>query len=300
MANVGFIGLGRMGAPMARNVIKAGHAVAVYDAVPEALDAFRDTNAKRAASPRDAADGATAVVTCLPTSSDVHNVVTGPDGAAEGMAPGAVVIDTTTANPLESTATAAALAEKGFGMVDAALARPYWDAEAGTMVFLVGGSEADIAAARPILETMGSELIVCGPQGSGTTVKVINNYMTVMGSVIAGEALALGRKQGIDRDLLVNVLQQTVAGKGALNVVYPVRVLAGDLSPLFAMRLAHKDLGLSLDLGRQLGVPLKSGEGGYEVMSEGETYGRMDQDFSAVLLVLEEMMGLEPSVKDEN
>jgi 4-hydroxybutyrate dehydrogenase/sulfolactaldehyde 3-reductase len=299
MANIGFIGLGRMGGPMARNIIKAGHTVAVYDASQDTLDTFRDTNAKRATSPRDAAEGTTAVVTCLPTSTDVHSAVLGTDGAAEGMAPGAVVIDTTTANPMESKATAAALAKKGLGMIDAALARPYWDAEAGTMVFLVGGSEADIAAARPILETMGSELIVCGPQGSGTTVKVINNYMTVMGSVIAGEALALGRKQGIDRDLLVNVLQQTVAGRGALNVVYPVRVLAGDLSPLFAYRLAHKDLGLSLELGRELGVPLKSGEGGYETMSEGEKFGRMDQDFSAVLLVLEEMMGLEPSVKED-
>ncbi|MBH62293.1 MAG: hypothetical protein CL569_07580 [Alphaproteobacteria bacterium] len=299
MTNVGFIGLGRMGGPMARNVIKAGHTVAVYDASPEALDAFRDTNAKRAASPRDAADGAGAVVTCLPTSADVHTAVMGPDGAAEGMTPGAVVIDTTTANPTESMKTAQALAERGFRMVDAALARPPWDAEAGTMVFLVGGSDEDVALAQPVLESMGTELIRCGPQGAGTTVKVINNYMTVMGSVIAGEALALGRKQGIDRNLLVNVLQQTVAGRGALNVVYPVWVLAGDLSPLFAYRLAHKDLGLSLELGRELGVPLKSGEGGYETMSEGEKYGRMDQDFSAVLLVLEEMMGLEPSVKED-
>jgi 4-hydroxybutyrate dehydrogenase/sulfolactaldehyde 3-reductase len=298
MATVGFIGLGRMGAPMARNVIKAGHAVAVYDAAPAALDAFRDTNAKRAASPRDAADGASAVVTCLPTSADVAAVLLGPDGAAEGMAPGAVVIDTTTADPVQSMATAKALAAKGFRMVDAALARPYWDAEAGTMVFLVGGAAADVEAARPVLETMGTELIRCGPQGAGTTVKVINNYMTVMGSVIAGEALALGRRQGIDRDLLVNVLRQTVAGKGALNVVYPVRVLAGDLSPLYAMRLAHKDLGLALELGAKLGVPLRSGEGGIATMAEAETYGRMDQDFSAVLLVLEQMMGLEPSVAD--
>jgi 3-hydroxyisobutyrate dehydrogenase-like beta-hydroxyacid dehydrogenase len=121
---------------------------------------------------------------------------------------------------------------------------------------------------------------------------VINNYMTVMGSVIAAEALALGRKTGVDRDLLMSVLQQTVAGRGALNVIYPVKVLAGDVTPLYAMRLAHKDLGLALGLGEHLGVPLKSGEGGYELMGEGETFGRMDQDFSAVLLVLEEMIGL--------
>ena len=171
MSNVGFIGLGQMGGPMARNVIKAGHTVAVYDASPEALDAFRDTNAKRAASPRDAADGAGAVVTCLPTSADVHTAVMGPDGAAEGMTPGAVVIDTTTANPTESMKTAQALAERGFRMVDAALARPPWDAEAGTMVFLVGGSDEDVALAQPVLESMGTELIRCGPQGAGTTVK---------------------------------------------------------------------------------------------------------------------------------
>ncbi len=292
MSTIAFIGLGTMGGPMARNVIKAGHTVAVYDAVPAALDAFRDTNAKRAASPRDAADGAGIVITCLPTSAHVREVVLGAEGAADGMAPGALVIDTTTADPTQSMETAQALAARGFRMIDAALARPPWDAEAGTMVFLVGGSDTDVEAARPALEAMGNEIIRCGPQGAGTTVKVINNYMTVMGSVIAAEALALGRKTGVDRDLLMSVLQQTVAGRGALNVIYPVKVLAGDVTPLYAMRLAHKDLGLALGLGEHLGVPLKSGEGGYELMGEGETFGRMDQDFSAVLLVLEEMIGL--------
>ncbi len=289
MAKVGFIGLGTMGAPMARNVLKGGHTLAVFDVHRPALDAFAGCAARLATTPADAADGAEIVVTVLPTSIDVEAAMFGPEGAAQQMAAGSLLIDCTTAAPHLSMALARRLAERGIRMVDAALGRPPWDAQAGTLLFLAGGEVDDIAAARPVLDCMGNEIIHCGPQGSGAKVKVINNYMSVSGMVLAAETLALGRKAGIDRDILMKVLQSTVAGRGAINVLYPKKVLAGDVTPLFAMRLAHKDLGLGLELGGRLGVPLGMGAAGREVLGLGNAWGRMEEDVTAILLVLEEI-----------
>ena len=289
MAKVAFIGLGTMGEPMARNILKGGHALAVFDVHRPAIEKFAGTSARRAATPADAAEGAEVVVTMLPTSADVDTAMLGPDGAAQRMPSGSLLIDCTTAAPHRSIALGKQLAERHIRMVDAPVGRPPWDAHAGTLMFMVGGSDDDIAAAVPVLHSMGNEIIRCGPQGSGATVKVINNYMSVCGMVLAAETLALGRKAGLDRDVLMKVLQSTVAGRGAINVLYPKKVLSGDISPLFAMRLAHKDLGLALELGGRLGVPLGMGAAGREELGLGQAWGRMEQDVTAILLVLEDV-----------
>lgn len=289
MATVAFIGLGTMGGPMAQNVLKGGHALAVFDVHRPSVDKFSATAARRAASPADAADGAEVVITMLPTSADVDAAILGPQGAAQSMAEGGLLIDCTTASPPQSVALAGQLAARGLRMIDAAVGRPPWDAQAGTLMFMVGGSDADVEAALPILHCMGTEIIRCGPQGSGATAKVVNNYMSVSGMVLAAETLAFGRKAGLDRDVLLKVLQSTVAGRGAINVLYPKKVLAGDLTPLFAMRLAHKDLGLALDLGSRLGVALGMGAAGREELGLGRAWGRMDEDVTAILLVLEDV-----------
>lgn len=289
MAKVAFIGLGTMGGPMARNILKGGHALAVFDFHQAALDKFSESPARRAMTPADAADGAEIVVTMLPTSADVEAVMFGSDGAAQRMAAGSLLIDCTTAAPHRSIALGKQLADKGIRMIDAPVGRPPWDAQAGTLMFMVGGEEDDIATARPVLDCMGNEIIRCGSQGSGATVKVINNYMSVSGMVLAAETLAFGRKAGLDRDILLKVLQSTVAGRGAINVLYPKKVLAGDLTPLFAMRLAHKDLGLALELGGRLGVPLGMGAAGREELGLGQAWGRMEEDVTAILLVLEDV-----------
>jgi len=286
---VAFIGLGTMGGPMARNVLKGGHALAVFDVHRPAVDKFAGTTARLAASPCDAAEGAEVVVTMLPTSADVEAAVLGPDGAAQRMSPGSLLIDCSTAAPDRSVALGQRLAERKIRMVDAAVGRPPWDAQAGTLMFMVGGAEDDIATVLPVLECMGNEVIRCGPQGSGATVKVINNYMSVSGMVLAAETLALGRKAGIDREVLMKVLQATVAGRGAINVLYPKKVLSGDITPLFAMRLAYKDLGLALELGGRLGVPLGMGAAGREELGLGRAWGRMEDDVTAILLVLEQI-----------
>jgi 4-hydroxybutyrate dehydrogenase/sulfolactaldehyde 3-reductase len=289
MANVAFIGLGTMGGPMARNILKGNHALSVFDVHAPAIDRFLGTTARRASSPADAANGAEIVVTMLPNSDDVHSVVFGPDGAAQSMSSGALLIDCTTAAPHLTIALAQQLTARGIRMIDAPVGRTPWDAEAGTLLIMAGGAEEDLAAARPVLDCIGNEIIHCGPLGTGATVKVINNYMAVAGMVLAAETLALGRKAGMDRDVLLKVLQSTVAGRGAINVLYPRKVLAGDLTPLFAMRLAYKDLGLALELGGRLGVSLGMGAAGREELGLGRAWGRMDEDVTAILLVLEDV-----------
>lgn len=289
MAKVAFIGLGTMGEPMARNILKGGHTLAVFDVYGLALNKFAGTAARRAVSAADAADGAEIVVTMLPTSADVDAVMLGPEGASERMAAGSLLIDCTTAAPHRSIALAKRLADKQIRMIDAPVGRPPWDAQVGTLMFMVGGQESDIVDARTVLDCMGNEIIRCGPQGNGAVVKVINNYMSVSGMVLAAETLAFGRKAGLDRDILLKVLQSTVAGRGAINVLYPKKVLAGDLTPLFAMRLAYKDLGLALELGGRLGVPLGMGAAGREELGLGQAWGRMEEDVTAILLVLEDV-----------
>lgn len=291
MAKIAFIGLGTMGRPMAHNLLKRGHDLSVFDLSTAASASFESTSARLARSPADAASEADFVLTVLPTSADVNRVMLSADGAVNGMRPGAILIDSTTASPSESVALAKKLECRNIGMVDATLGRPPWDAEAGTLLFLVGGDLKHIDKARPILECMGNEIVVCGPQGSGAMVKTINNYMSVLGMVVAAETLAFGRKAGVDREILLRVLQSTVAGRGAINVLYPKKVLAGDLTPLFSMRLAQKDLGVALEFGGQIGMPLCVGAAGREVLSLGRAAGRIDQDVTALLLALEEITG---------
>jgi 4-hydroxybutyrate dehydrogenase/sulfolactaldehyde 3-reductase len=294
MARVGFIGLGAMGGPMARNLLKHGHDLAVFDAASSALARFRDTGARLATSPADAARDVEFLITMLPTSADVTAALLGENGAASTMRAGSLFIDCTTASPTQSTALAVRLQQRQIRMLDAPVGRPPYDAEAGTLLFIVGGAPEDLAAARPLFDCMGSEIVHCGPLGTGATVKVVNNYMSVMGMVVAAETLALGAKAGISHDLMLSVLQRTVAGLGAINVLYPRKVLAGDLTPTFSMRLALKDLSLGVELGAELGVPLVSGAAGRNLLALGKPKGRMDQDVTGLLLLLEEITRSEP------
>jgi|SRR5579862_32424 len=287
MAKVGFIGLGRMGAGMARNLIKGGHALTVFDVSPGALRPFAESGAHIASCSRDAATGADFVITMLPNSRAVRQTVLGDDGAIDGMPSGSVLIDMSTGGFEDALDIARELNRRGHAFIDAPVGRTPWDAEAGTLMILAGGTTEDIERARSLFECMGNELVHAGPVGSGVKLKLVNNYLTVVGSALVAETLTLGRKVGLDRDLLVRVLRSTVAGKGPLNVLYPKKVLAGDITPLFSGRLAHKDLVLALELANSVGSPLPLGAAARELYSLGQAYGRLDDDMTALLLVLE-------------
>ena len=291
MAKVGFIGLGIMGKHMARNVIKAGYETAVYDISDDALQVFHNSDARLATSPADAADGAEVVVTVLPNSPHVRTASLGAGGIAETLSPDALMVDMTTGGVADFKALADDFDSRGLRLIDAAIGRTSMHAEAGTILALTGGSEAEVEEARPVLEAMCEEIIHCVPRGAGITTKVVNNYMTIVGTVAAAEALALGAKAGLDRDLLVRIIQSTVATNGAIQTVFPAKVLAGDSTPLFAARLARKDVTLALDLGADLGVPLLTGSGARQAYAVQESAGRMDEDMSMLLDVLDRITG---------
>lgn len=286
--DVAFIGLGTMGAPMARNLVKGGHTLAVFDVSERALEPFRKL-CRVAASPREAAEGAEVVITMLPDSAHVREALLGAEGACGSLARGALVIEMSTIAAAASGALAAELARMGYRMVDAPVGRTPRDAAAGTLLVIAGGSARDVAEARPLFECLADGVVHAGPQGHGIRMKLVNNYMSAVGAVLTAEALTLANKAGLDRATTIRVLSGTTAGRGHLNVNYPGKVLAGDVTPDFSMRMAVKDMTHALGLGAELGAPLMLGAIAREVFALGTPWGRGDQDWTAALLLMEDL-----------
>jgi 4-hydroxybutyrate dehydrogenase / sulfolactaldehyde 3-reductase len=286
---IAFIGLGTMGGPMARNLIKAGHELAVFDSSQRALDSFAALHCRVARSPEDAAKRAEAVITMLPDSPQVRDALMGSAGACRTLEKGSLIIEMSTIAASASIALARDLAVQGFRMLDAPVGRTPDDAAAGTLLVIVGGAEQDVAEARPIFECLADSIVHAGPQGHGIKLKLVNNYMSTVGTLLTAEALTLAKKAGLDRDVAVKVMSSTTAGRGQLVVNYPKKVLAGDVRPDFPMRMAHKDISHALSLGSEVGSPLLLGAIAREMLALAEPWGRADQDWTAMLLLLEDL-----------
>lgn len=287
--NVAFLGLGTMGAPMARNLVAGGHALRVFDVSERALDPFRALACRIAASPRDAAAGAQAVITMLPDSSHVREALLGEDGACRSLERGVLVVEMSTIAAAASDELAAELGRRGYRMIDAPVGRTPRDAAAGTLLVIAGGRAEDVAEARPLFDCMADTVVHAGPPGHGIRLKLVNNYMSAVGAVLTAEALTLANKAGLDRATTIRVLRTTTAGKGHLNVNYPRKVLAGDVSADFPMRMAVKDVSHALALGSDLGSPLMLGAIARQMFSLGKPWGRADEDWTAVLLLMEDL-----------
>lgn len=290
MKATAFIGLGVMGAPMARRLISSGFRTSVYDVRDDACAAFAGLdNCRVATSPADAAVGADYLFTMLPESSHVHEVLFGEQGAAQCLADNALVVEMSTGDARQTMAMAGALARLGKRMIDCPVGRTPADAAAGTLLVLAGGPRDTLEEARPMLACFGDEIVHVGPFGSGIKLKLVNNYMAMVGMVMTAETLMFGRKLGLDRDTLVHVLQNTVAGRGQINVNFPKKVLAGDVSADFPLRLGLKDLSLALDLAKSAGAPLMLGGVSRELFALAAPWGRSEQDCTAMLLLLEDI-----------
>ena len=284
MATVGFVGLGQMGRPMSRNLLKAGHGVAVFDIDRSAVEAMAQDGAKAAESPADAAAGADFVITMLPTGPIVSEAVFGDGGIAESLTPEALYIDSSTILPQETTAIGARLAEQGKRMIDAPVGRTSAHAESGSLVFMVGGEDADIARARPLLEVMGEVIIPCGPLGAAATVKLINNYISAVCNLATAEGFAMAEAAGVAPTALVEVLGYTPAGRGHVHTTWPDKALKDDPSPAFKLDLAHKDMGLALEMASRLKVPAVTGAAGREVYAMARAQGRGEDDWTTGIL----------------
>jgi 4-hydroxybutyrate dehydrogenase/sulfolactaldehyde 3-reductase len=290
VTTIAFIGLGVMGAPMARRLISSGFHASVYDVRTEARAAFSGLdNCRVATSPGDAAAGADYLFTMLPESPQVHEVLFSEQGAVHGLADNALVVEMSTGDARQTMTMGGSLAQIGKRMIDCPVGRTPADAQAGTLLVLVGGPDDIVEEARPMLACFGNEIVHVGPFGSAIKLKLVNNYMSMVGIVMTAETLMFGRKLGLDRDTLVHVLQNTVAGRGQINVNFPKKVLAGDLSADFPLRLGLKDLSLALDLAKSAGAPLMLGGVARELFALAAPWGRSEQDCTAMLLLLEDI-----------
>lgn len=283
MAVIAFIGLGQMGAPMASNLLKQGHQLSVFDVNADAVQRLVEKGAQPARSPAQAAEGAEFVITMLPNGDLVRSVLLGEDGVCENLSPQALVIDMSTIHPLQTDKLIADLRAKGFDMMDVPVGRTSDHAVAGTLLLLAGGTPDQIERATPVLMTMGNELINAGGPGMGIRVKLINNYMSIALNALSAEAAVLCEALGLSFDVALQVMSGTPAGKGHFTTSWPNKVLKGDLSPAFMIDLAHKDLGIALDVANQLHVPMPLGAASREVYNQARAAGRGREDWTAIL-----------------
>ncbi len=293
LPSIAFLGLGTMGGAMVRCLVRRGFDVAGYDVAPAAMARLADVACRQAMSPADAARGRQLLITMLPTSAHVRQALFGEHGAAAALAPGALVIEMSTGDALETDRIATDLAAMGLRCLDAPVGRTPRHAAEGKALIMVGGAAADLAEARPLFEAMADQIVHVGPLGSAIRLKLVNNYMSMVGMVLTAEALMFGAKLGLDRATVVNVLSNTTAGRGQLLTNFPNKVLAGDISPDFPLRMGYKDIHLAMNLAASVGAPL--GLGGYaqEMFALAKSWGRQDQDCTAMLLLLEDLARVE-------
>lgn len=281
-----------MGAPMARRLAAAGNEISVYDVNSEALFGFQNLeNARVAASPADAAKNVNILITMLPESNHVRDALLGQHGAATQMKPGGIVLEMSTGDVQALSSLSQELAEFELRLIDAPVGRTPLDAERGTLLIMVGASEEDIRAVRPILEVLGDEIIHVGSFGSGLKLKLVNNYMSMIGMVMTAEALNVAQMLGLDLEQTVHVLQSTTAGRGQINVNFPNKVLRGDLSPDFPLRLGLKDISLGVKLAQSAGAPTPLGAATQQMFAMAEPWGRSEQDCTAMLHLMRDMAG---------
>ena len=255
MSAIGFIGLGRMGAPMAARLVAAGHALKVFDVAPAARDAFLATNAgKPAGLPREVGEGSELIVTMLPTSADVREVLTRPDGALDAIAPGTLIIEMSSGVPAITQALAETVADAGGVLIDAPVSGGVARAITGELSIMVGGPPDAVARARPILEAMGTAILPTGAVGSAHAMKALNNLVSAAGFLVSVEALLIGKRFGLDPAVMVDVLNASTGVNNSTQKKLKPFVLSRSFDSGFSLELMVKDLTIALGIARDGGV----------------------------------------------
>lgn len=294
---LGFIGIGAMGRPMTLNLLKAGHQVTIFARHPEKVEVQEviDAGAKLAATPRMVAMTSDIVITMLPNSPQVEEVVSGPQGVLEGTRNGLVIIDMSTIAPATSRKLAQQATERGAHFLDAPVSGGTQGAVNGTLTIIVGGDREILEQARQVLEAMGKKenIFYVGASGAGQVVKIVNQLLVGAFAASIAEALTLGVKAGVEVETMTKVIGVSTGASWQLANQFPLRAFNGTFQPGFMTDLLHKDLGLGLELAAENEVPLPVAgltRQLYE-MARAEGYGR--NDYTAVLKVFEQMAGVE-------
>jgi 3-hydroxyisobutyrate dehydrogenase len=292
MRDVGFVGLGTMGRPMAKNLLKAGFRLTFYSRRDDVAGEFVAAGGERVASPAEVARRTEAVITIVTADMQVREVVCGPNGILEGTDRGKLVIDMSTIGPQTVRDVGAALAAKGAAMLDAPVSGGPWGAEAATLAIMVGGESADYTRARPLFEAMGKNLFHCGPLGSGQIVKLVNQMVGGGIMTLVAEGLVLARKAGVDPKQLVDVMLVSSANSSLLEARGKKFLLADHFVPGFMTELMRKDMALAVALAQALNVPTPVAAGALQQYTSAMNQGYSALDFSSVLKVAEAAAGV--------
>jgi 2-hydroxy-3-oxopropionate reductase len=286
--SIGFIGLGIMGQPMARNLLRAGYRVVVRDVVAAPVDALVAEGAESGGSPRDVAERTEILITMLPDSPEVEAVYAGVDGALEAARPGWLAIDMSSISPRVAREMEVRAAAAGAAMLDAPVSGGDKGAIAGTLSIMVGGSAADYERALPVLQALGKTIVHVGPSGAGQVAKVCNQVVVAVVIEAVSEALVLGAKAGVDPARIADVLQGGLAATKVLEMRRD-NILGGRFDPGFRIRLHLKDLKNALDLAREAGVVLPATAEVEQLMQRARIAGRGEYDHSGLVTVLEDL-----------
>lgn len=289
---IGFIGLGAMGLPMSRNVLKAGFPLTVWARRPESAEAIRSEGAGWAESPADLAQESDIVILIVTNSPDVQELVTGPRGVLEGAREGTVVVDMSTIAPSVSRSLYALCKERGIGFLDAPVSGGTQGAQAGTLAIMAGGDREVFEAALPVLEAMGNNIFHVGPSGAGEVIKLVNNILVGVIGAATAEALVLGAKAGADVATMAQVVGVSAGASWQLANQFPLRAFNGSFKPGFMTDLLAKDLDLALDLGSEQRAPLFFTALAKQLYGEVQAAGYGRDDYTSVLRILESVAGV--------
>jgi 2-hydroxy-3-oxopropionate reductase len=278
---IGFIGLGIMGRPMAKNLINAGYKLTVYDKFA-GLDDLAALGADAAPSNRDVAAKSDVVITMLPNSPHVKEAILGPSGVIEGIRAGAVVVDMSSIAPAASQEVAAALKEKGAGFLDAPVSGGEPKAIDGTLAIMAGGDKAVFEKVKPILEKMGSSVVLVGDVGAGNVTKLANQIIVALNIAAVSEAFVLAKKAGVEPQRVFDAIKGGLAGSTVMNAKVPM-ILDGNFKPGFRIELHIKDLQNALDTAHSLGVPVPLTASVMETLQALKTDGFAASDHSAIV-----------------
>ena len=288
----GFIGLGIMGKPMAKNLLKAGYRLVVFDTNAAPMKELAAAGAETAASPKEVAEKCDVVVTMLPNSPHVRAVVSGPQGLIEGAGPGKTVIDMSSIAPLASREIASLLSEKGVEMLDAPVSGGEPKAIDGTLSVMVGGKKDVFERCYPVMKSMAASVVRVGDTGAGNVAKLANQIVVALNIAAMSEALVLAAKAGVQPDLVYQAIRGGLAGSTVLDAKAPL-VMDRKFSPGFRVNLHIKDLGNVLETSREIGVPLPLTAAVMEMMQALKVDGLGDADHCSLVRHYEKMAHIE-------
>jgi len=292
VAKIGFIGLGIMGKPMSRNLMKAGHELVVFDIRPEPMAELASEGAARGLSPRDVAARTDIVITMLPDGPEVEQVILGPEGVLEAARPGLIVADMSSISPVVARKVGAECSKRGVEFLDAPVSGGEPGAINATLAIMVGGEATTFQKMLPIFQAMGKTITLTGPVGAGNITKLANQIMVAVNIAAVGEALALAAKAGVDPEVVFNAVKGGLAGSAVLNAKAPM-ILSRNFKPGFRIRLHYKDLRNALNAAESLSVPLPVTSLVQQMLAALINEGEGDLDHSGIVRFTERLAKVE-------